>query len=243
MYSRLFSVASLTALIVLLSSAGIAYADNSAQPQMVGSQWAVYEQVTLPNGNLNFYPAAHASTIPSGGVEFSMPNSTSSSPAYVNYLLNTYTTSLTESNTITAVINVVTSSSATTFVGNPDGGNPAVSFVRLFVQSNLPNDHSSTCTGRGNVNNYWWADPASGSYTFGTGGSGPVTLSIPLNPADWSNICGQFGTSNTAAFDSALANIKFIGLSFGSYYFFANGMGVDGTTGTATFQLVSYTIS
>jgi hypothetical protein len=232
----------LTALTLLLPVVGIAYADSPSQPKMVGSQWAVYEQVTLPSGSLNFYPAAHATTIPTG-VQFSMPDATASSPAYVNYLLDTFTTSLIESNTITATINVVTSAATTAFVGNPDGGNPSYSAVRLFIQANLPNDHSAACVGgSANVNNYWWSNPV--SYTFVSGGSvTSFTLTATLSPANWSGICGNFDTLNPTAFDSAIASIKYVGLSFGSGSFFANGMGVDGTTGTATFQLISYTIS
>jgi hypothetical protein len=229
------------AVLAILSFTGVAYADNGIS--MKGSQWAVYEQTTLPNGSLNFYPGAHATTMSSGGVEFSMPDSTAAGPTYVNYLLDTYTVSLTEASTITATINVATSDPTTAFMGNPNGHNPSSSFVRLFIQANLPQDGSATCVGgNSNVLNYWWAHPA--SYTFTTGGTGgAVTLTATLNPSDWSGICGNSGTLNPAGFDMALANIKYIGLSFGSGNFFANGLGVDGTTGTATFQLLSYTIT
>ena len=245
------------AAVALLSLAGVANADSS--PRMVGSQWAVFEENTLPNGDLHFFPATHATTIPTSGVEFPFPDATSPSPTYVNFILNTFTTSLIESNTITATIRVTTSSPITTFVGNPNGGCPGASTstcpgtVRLFIQSNLPSDGSAFCVGGNkNVNNYWWSNTpvtatlvSPGSYyLFTTGGSGgTVTLSVPLSPSDWSNICGQFGTSNLPAFDSAIANIKYVALSFGSGFFFSNGVGVDGTTGTATFQLISYTIS
>ncbi|MHB1867439.1 MAG: hypothetical protein ACYCPP_00660 [Nitrososphaerales archaeon] len=255
MKTKVIFLTTLLAMIMLLSSSGVAYADSPLQPQMVGSQWAVYEQVTLPAGFLNFYPAAHATTIPTG-VQFSMPDATASSPAYVNYLLDTYTTSLTTGNTITATISIVTSLSTTTFVGNPDGGCPlgtCPGAVRLFIQANLPASNVPNCVGNGyNQNNYWWSNPT--SYTFVSGSSGVVTLSVSLNPANWSNLCGQFGTSPpnpycapytscTVAFDSALASIKDVGLSFGSGSYFSNGLGVDGNTGTATFQLQSYTIS
>jgi|SRR6266571_3289801 len=115
--------------------------------------------------------------------------------------------------------------------------------VRLFIQANLPNDHSalSLCGIDKNVNNYWWADAA--FYTFVPGSTATtITLTAPLGGA-WSNICGQPSTLNPAAFDSAIASIKFVGLSFGSGFFFANGVGVDGSTGTATFQLITYTIT
>jgi hypothetical protein len=233
---------------LLMSVAGTVRADSTSLP-MVGSQWAVYEEVTLPNGNLHFYPAAHATTISAGGVEFAMPNASGFSPAYVNYLLDTSNVSLTESNVLSATINVETSAINTAFEGNPNGGCPGVSpttcpgAVRLFFQSNLPASGGSTCTGNGsNQNNYWWSNPVA-FYTFKPGPSGNVILTASLDPTNWSNLCGQTGSSDQADFDAALAKIKDIGLSFGSGFFFSNGLGVDGTTGDATFELVSYTIN
>lgn len=232
------------AIVGLLLSSGVAYAHSPAQPRMVGSQWAVYEQSTLPNGNLLFSPT-HADTIDSGGVQFEMPDATAASPAWANYMLDTFKTSLTETNSITAVINVVASSPAALFAGDTFGGQNLAqpAFVRLFIQSNLPSDGSATCVGGNkNVDNYWWADTS--SYTFTPGSSpGSVTLSASLDPAGWSSICGQSGSFDVAGFDSAISDVHIVGLSFGSGYFFASGVGVDGTTGTATFQLLSYTIS
>ncbi|MDG6994445.1 MAG: hypothetical protein JRN52_00865 [Nitrososphaerota archaeon] len=246
---RLFTyVLAILAIVALLSSPA-AYASTGLQPKMVGSQWAVYEQKTLPSGLLTFYPGAHATTMSSGGVEFQMPDGTSSAPTFVNYILDSFTTSLSESNAISATIDVVANSGSPSFLGDTFGGynlaTPA--FVRLFFQSNLPASNVSSCVGHGsNVNNYWWADID--YYTFPSSpnslgaSSGQIVLSATLNPSNWSNICGKSG-SNNPGFDQALANVKYVGLSFGSGYFFASGVGVDGTTGSATFQLLSYTIS
>jgi len=248
--TKLALLATVAVTVVMLSSAGGAYASSSSisQPVMVGSQWAVYEQTTLPNGGLNFYPAAHATTLPNdGGVQFAMPDATGSSPTFVNYLLDTFTANLSEANVLTATINVVASSGSTAFLGDTFGGYnlPTPSFVRLFIQANLPSNGSAGCVGgNSNIDNYWWADPSFGSYTFVNGGSTSTTmLQVPLNPADWSGICGNPATLNTTAFDSAISDIKYVGLSFGSGYFYASGVGVDGGTGTANFQLESYTIS
>jgi len=229
--------------ITLLSSTGLTLADNNLAT--VGSQWAAFEQTTLPNGKLNFRPAVHADTIPTGGVQFPMPNATGPSPTFVNYMLNNFTVSLTEGSTISATINVVGTSGVPGFLGDTFGGfnlaQPA--FVRLFVEANLPSDGSATCVGGNqNGNNFWWADV--NFYTFTPGGSGgPITLTVSLDPANWSGICGNPASANTAGFDLALANIKQVGLSFGSGFFFASGVGVDGTTGTANFQLLDYTIT
>jgi hypothetical protein len=226
------------AIIALLSSTSIAYAATTALP-MVGQQWAVYTT----------HGTTHADTI-AAGVQFQFSDATSSKPAYDTLMLNTYTTSLTATNILTATINVVTSASGgspVSFVGNPNGGCPigtCPGAVRLYFHANLPVKQAGnpSCAGGGyNVNDYWWADV--GSYTFVPGSATSVTLSATLNPANWSNLCGQSGTDTSANFAAALTKVNSFGLSFGSGSHFENGVGVDGTTGTATFQLLSYTIA
>lgn len=221
--------------IALLSFTGVAVASSSLDSP---TQWAIYGETTQPNGNLNFHPTGH-------GMSFSVPDVTSSSPNVVNYLLDTYTVSLTESSVITATFSVTGSGVVENplWSGYPYYSHATPAFVRLFIQANLPNDHSAFCVGgNGNVENYWWADFA--SYTFVPGGSGgSVTLAATLSPLNWSGICGNSGSSNVPAFENAIANTKYVGLSFGSGSFFADGVGVDGATGTATFTLLSYTVS
>ena len=232
-----FTLAALT-----LAIAPLSYATPATQPILIGSHWTVYNN-----------RHTKANTIPSGGVEFSFPDA--STPDYTHYLLNNFKAELTSSNTITAEFKVVASSSATAFVGNPSGGCPGSSSslcpgaVRLFFQSNLPvaGVESGFCVGPGyNEDNYWWSnDGTTNSYYQLTTGSSPdtVTLSVSLEPAKWSNLCGSKGTDHPDAFNAAIANIKIVGLSFGSGYFFANGVGVNYTTGTETFQLLRYEIS
>lgn len=233
----------LIAAIMLMPGALAAtgHAASAPEPKMVGSQWAVYEEKTLPNGGLDFYPGAHATTMGTGGVEFTMPEASGASPTWVNYLEDTFHVALTERSVVTAQIQVV-AEPTTSFVGDAFGGiNPVTpAFVRLFLQANLPNNHSSSCTGgNGNVDNYWWADAS--AYTFTSGSGGGATMSVPLTPGSWSNICGESGAGVGAAFDTALAHVSIIGLSFGSGYFFASGVGI--LQAPATFELVSYTIA
>jgi len=101
---------------------------------------------------------------------------------------------------------------------------------------------------------YWWSNtPVAATTTtpgshyqfspMGGGSNGPIMLQVSLNPMNWSDLCGHFGIDYPAAFMASISNIKNLGVSFGSGFFFENGVGVDGTTGTATFQLTSYTIS
>lgn len=235
--------------IVLLSFTSVAIASSSLNSP---TQWAIYGETTQPNDMLNFHPIGH-------GMSFAVPDVTSSSPNVVNYMLDTYTVSLTEGSVITATISVTGNGLIENplWSGAPYYSPATPAFVRLFIQANLPNDHSAFCVGgNGNVNNYWWAH-GTGAYTFVQGGVSTYILTISLDPSNWSGICGNSvgsvyppGTPNAgstmttqAQFDNALANIKYVGLSFGSGSFFADGVGVDGTTGTATFTLANYAIS
>jgi hypothetical protein len=230
-------------------------AANASTISMVGSQWTVSNLIGTQ------VQTSHATTVPNG-IEFPFPDASATPPGYTLDLLDSYRAGLSTSDTLTAKINVVTSTLATAFEGNPSGGCPSSSpslcpgAVRLFFESNLPQAASvfpNSCTGA-NANEYsfWWsntpiaatlATPGS-YYQFAAGGSnGPITLQVQLDPKNWSDECGTFGNQSyatTQEFLAAISKIQYIGLSFGSGYFFANGVGVDGTTGTATFQLEGY---
>ncbi len=232
---------------------------------MVGSQWTVYDLFVSSTGSQ--VNADHTSTISTGGVEFPFPNAatTATTQGYTLELLNSFRTSLTSSSTLTAMIQVVVTSGAPVFKGEPSGGCPSSSSslcpgaVRLFFESNLPQAASvfpNSCVGKSvNEYNFWWSNtPAAATvltpgsyYQFTAGGSGgKVKLQVQLDPANWSDLCGTKGNQAYPVmqeFLAAIGKIQFLGLSFGSGYFFANGVGVDYNTGTATFQLISYSTS
>ncbi len=254
-------VAILAVTSLLLVPVVTVYADTSLK--MTGSQWSILE---LLGSKIK---TSHANAVPTGGVEFLFPDATATPAGYANLLTNGFTASLTTSNTLTATIKVLTSSSTTMFVGNPNGGCPASSpiycpgAVRLYFTSNLPQAGMSSCLGfNGNSQHavvanefdYWWSNTPVramtgilGSYyqfsPTGGGSNGPIMLQVSLDPMNWSDLCGHFGFMFPAAFIASISNIKNLGVSFGSGFFFENGVGVRGTTGTATFQMTSYTIS
>ncbi len=219
---------------------------------MVGTQWAVRELFVSSSGKTRI-ATVHALTVP-GGVEFAFPDATGSPAGYVSTMYDMYSVSLSTEDTLTATFEVVATSGSIVFVGNPNGGcspsSPSLcpGNVRLFFQTVLPAKGGATCTGPGyNEYNYWWSNTDGGYYQFTNGGSsGSITLSVSLDPGKWSDLCGRYGTADSAAgagFASAIAKVKVIGLSFGSGYFFSNGVGVDYDFGTASFRLTSYTIS
>lgn len=261
MRTIILTVATIAIATLLLVPAVSVYADTSLR--MDGSQWAL---IHLSDSKIL---TSHADTIPGGGgVEFQFPDATATPPGFANLLTNGFTASLATTNILTANITVITTGS-NMFIGNPDGSCPAASptfcpgNVRLYFASNLPQAGMTSCLGfNGNSNHpvvanefdFWWSNTpvqafngVPGSYyqfsPFGTGSGGTITLQVSLDPMNWSDLCGHAGTFDLSAFMGSIANIKDVGLSFGSGFFFENGVGVNGSTGSATFQLTSYTIS
>ena len=258
----ILAIAVLSVASLLLVPVLTVYADTSLP--LTGSQWAILE---LSDSKIK---TTHADTI-SSGVQFLFPDATGTPPGFVNLLTNGFTTSLATSNILTANLTVV-AAAGTMWVGNPDGqcagagaGSNCPGAVRLYFASNLPQAGMDSCLGfNGNSGNmivanefdYWWSNPIvpvsaqhgiPGSYyqfsTLGGGSNGVVTLKVSLDPMNWTDLCGHRGTLDLGAFTASISNIKDLGLSFGSGFFFENGVGVNGSTGSATFQLNSYTIS
>jgi hypothetical protein len=241
------TVLSTLAIVTILSLTSIASA-FSGSISLTDPNWTVYNRYTT-NGSQTTKtsaPAIQTATL----LQFPFPNagSSTSNPTYTGFLLDKISLSLTNTQTITATFSVPATSSGTTFVGNPNGyACGTATSVRLFFQS-TGTGNPSGLTSTTFETHYWWANPTDGSigsYRFITGvTTSTVTLSVPLQGFDWSDFYGHFGTGSFAAnFNAALGAIKYIGLSFGSGCFFANGVGVDYATGTADFQLLSYTIS
>src|SRR5713101_4487242 len=69
---------------------------------MVGSQWSLLE---LFDSKLT---KTHADTISTGGVQFMFPDATATPPGYANLMTDSFTASLTTTNTLTATIQVLT---------------------------------------------------------------------------------------------------------------------------------------
>lgn len=86
----------------------------------------------------------------------------------------------------------------------------------------------------------WWSNPV--SLVLGDTG-GPVVLSAPIDPAQWSNVVGQRGDADAetlAGFQDAMSNHNAIGFTFGAC-FFGHGVGLA-AGGTARFTLTGLTV-
>lgn len=86
-----------------------------------------------------------------------------------------------------------------------------------------------------NPNGRWWAQ--SGGYNLGSHDNETITITVPLTADQWTNVYGQY---DAQAFASALANIGWIGLTYGGQYFWGHGVAL--ASGRATFMLINYQV-
>jgi hypothetical protein len=113
-----------------------------------------------------------------------------------------------------------------TLVGETYTGEPAPNeAIRLYF------------AGPDTYNDAWFSNPAAVLATSMNNGQA-ATLTVDLDPSQWSNMNGQLGTDVPAAFASALSDVTRLGLAFGSGYFYSDGFGFN-TGGTASVQLDS----
>jgi hypothetical protein len=137
--------------------------------------------------------------------------------------------------TVTATFGI-TAPAATTFVGydNCAGGLPPT--VRFYFHT------TGSSTFGTDDSNFWWSNPVSISlaHLFALGPNG-TTLSVSLDPANWSDRAGGFGNADAAhlaAFTASASNVTEIGLSFGSGCWFAFGDGSN--PAGALFNLMKF---
>jgi hypothetical protein len=72
---------------------------------------------------------------------------------------------------------------------------------------------------------------------------GSMVITVPLTPANWSDVNGQVGNLNSqtlVGFAASLQNVSMVGMTFGGGCFFGHGVNVNG--GTAEFQVLDYRI-
>jgi hypothetical protein len=153
-----------------------------------------------------------------------------SHPNYVGDLLGDLT-----SKAVSARVGLtVTSGAVFSYSGEPDACGTAPS-VRFYFQTNTSGEFQET--------NYWWSNPVSldiGKLV----SSGDATMAVSFDPSNWSDFYGHFGNDPqfAAAFQGAVKDVEFIGLSFGGGCFFENGVGIEPGTGSGIFRLLSFSV-
>ncbi len=240
----------LAAFVTAGSAASVGFADVFTPAS--AAYWG--ESYTDSSGNYNS-PVVNGTV--NGGV-LSAPiatDATSSAPDndVVNYLrtrsdipgatsayFGTLLANLSGQGSVTATFNI--SNSALTpgqqfalgqLVGETGGNDPSLRFT--FTGALAPTSSDSV-----GAANQWWSKDAVAVTSMTNGDD--VTFTVDFNPADWSNVYGHDGASSaaeTADFNSALAKVKYMGLSFGSGDFFADGFAFN-TGGNAALNMSSF---
>lgn len=146
--------------------------------------------------------------------------------AHVNYVTRD-SGPVTQAETVTMVFRV-DYDSATVFHFTqecPDSVTPASVYLMLQRRG----DDMQSQDGR------WW----SGQTPVEQNGT-TVTISVPLQAAYWTNVEGVSGSARADGFNSALANLGHIGMTFSGGCTAGHGLSVTG--GKARFTLVSYAV-
>ncbi len=181
--------------------------------------------------NLESWHHRNPAVLPDGGISF--PFNDAATNEYTTYLVTYQSTDLSGMR-IVAQMRVV-DDGATSLAFEARESPDAAPFVRLFFQSTTSQGWSPI--------DYWWSNGVECSAMLVDLVGDGLTISVPLDPAYWSDVDGHMGTYNAAhiaGFADAVADAQEIGLSFGGGSWFANGVVL--TSGEATFELLSYWI-
>jgi hypothetical protein len=85
--------------------------------------------------------------------------------------------------------------------------------------------------------NEWWSATSAANLTSMTNGVN-TSITAAFDPSQWTNVDGKAGNDPLVAgqFQSALTDVQYLGLSFGSGFFYSDGWGFD--TGGNAFLVV-----
>ncbi|HLW97921.1 MAG TPA: hypothetical protein VKR82_04695 [Candidatus Acidoferrales bacterium] len=167
--------------------------------------------------------APHPSPDSEGAWSFQFPSSETG--GHVNYVQTPFNATTTpQSLTITFKVE----SDAPQYVVLDPGDHPPATFHLFFEQRN---DDLKDPNGR------WWADSSPVIYYLGSQDGQTLTFVAPLTPDIWGNVVGE---KDPQAFSVALANIGWIGVTFGGQFFAGHGVALSG--GSAKFILVNFSV-
>lgn len=153
-----------------------------------------------------------------GALTFTFPGPTNT----VNYIITSGSVPRVPSGTISATL-AIDASFGAQFAAYDGCPNPT---WRILVMAHGTNWSSEDAR--------WWSNPAS-AYVQG----GVAIVSAPVDPALWSNVNGQYGSSRPAEFASAFYDVSHYGITFGACFF---GHGVFMQSGSASARLTDYRI-
>jgi hypothetical protein len=175
--------------------------------------WYIFYSAQMPS---------HPETDGEGAWSFEFPSS--GTGGHVNYVQTPFNATTTLHN-----VNVtfkVESVEPQYVVIDPTDIPPAT--VHIFFEQQ--NSSLSDANGR------WWAGPS--QYNLGSKDNTIVSFSVPLTPDQWSNVYGQ---RDSKSFYAALANVGWIGVTFGGQYFWGHGVAL--ASGSAKYILIGFQVN
>jgi len=221
------------AAVGMLALAGALPASASSGSDLTASTWKIY---TIQAATNTWSSMSNTKAKDGAGATFDFQQY---DPAGMGldsvYLLTNVAKSDLSSTTITANVSVNATDGSKFFTRSKttdcaNGG--ADAYVRLEFQSTRSGPYSPS--------DYWWGTSSLNLSTLANQGSVSLKNST-ANPAEWSNINGQSGSTDPAGFADALKNVKQVGVAFGSACRYASGVAIGGG-GTGSFSLLSYTL-
>jgi len=204
------------------------HAEDFENPKAGAPKWKVVDY-----NRIQTHPARIPNKIP-GGIAFDFlykPDTAllgTSHPSYNGNLLGDMT-----GKTLSASVGITVTSGTPvfTYYGEPNGcARPAN--VRFYFRTDTSGKFEET--------DYWWSNPMSVDLQVLTASDQTLVANFS-NPAEWSHYYGGNGSAYPAEFAQAIADVQFVGLSFGGGCFFENGVGIRPGTGSASFRLMDFT--
>ncbi len=164
---------------------------------------------------------SHPSSDPDGAWSFNFPSYQAG--GHVNYVETPFTATV-PLHSVSVVFEVESDAPQYVVIDTTDHL-PAT--CRLMIEQK--NDNLADPNGR------WWANAS--IYNLGSQDNQILSFTIPLTSNIWSNVNGQ---QDANAFAAALANIGWVGVTFGGQYFAGHGVAISG--GTAKYVLINYSV-
>jgi hypothetical protein len=224
--------AAMTAALMVMAVAGTALAAPPT-PDLTTQAWRI--QYIMP-ATSSLWDINKVKRSTDGDLSFPVQTFlTKGTGSFAVYFQNNYNAGLTETQTLTA--------SAFWTAGTYETRSTVFSgaYGRFWFQSAIGNYNS---------NDYWWY--SGDSLDLNSESVGTTMIANLGDRALWTNLCGQSATDTTAhpgpncvggidpavsphdGFTNALANVKQLGISFGSAGSYASGIAFVGETGTFT---------
>ena len=189
-------------------------------PTTAGSSW----KFSFPVDTGHHCPAADTQP----------PNYNQSACHHVDYVTAPYTTSILNKTSLSVTYEVT-------------GVNPMLDYRTQFEndQTNtlghtvrLLIEHTNDSSLR-NSTYRWWSNPLHIDLDADMN-QGSKTLTVSLDPSQWSDVNGQFGNTQLSGFHDALQHVGNLGMTFGGGYFFGHGLFLS--SGSADFTVTDYQV-